>query len=252
MIDNNTFKTYPELKELIKYFQELIAKCCCPPEFEIWSNKRFRKELEISERKASYLRSSGQIEYSKIDGLIFYLKSDVLEMMYRNKVNKSKSKIRIPIYGANMKRGSNPIFHSKKSEKLFSDQSGIFSSDFHTPDFLIGNKDMSGFSSRNLNKPLNTTINYDNFKTYPDLIEVVKYIEELISIGCCPPEFEFWSNRRLCKELEISERKAAYLRSKEHIDFIKIDGLLYYLKSDVLKMIHRNKVKKSKPKSRIH
>ncbi len=85
-------------------------------------------------------------------------------------------------------------------------------------------------------------LNYSNIETYPELAEVLKHIDERVAAASCPPEQEIWDNKRLCKELNISIRTAAYLRSKKILPYHKIEGLIYYLKSDVLNMLKRNRV----------
>ena len=85
-------------------------------------------------------------------------------------------------------------------------------------------------------------LNYSNIETYPELTEVLKHIDERVAAASCPPEQEIWDNKRLCKELNISIRTAAYLRSKKILPYHKVEGLIYYLKSDVLHMLKRNRV----------
>lgn len=85
-------------------------------------------------------------------------------------------------------------------------------------------------------------INYSSIQTYPELVEILLHLDERIASASCPPEQEIWDNKRLCKELSISVRTAAYLRSKKIIPFHKVEGLIFYLKSDVLAMLKRNRV----------
>lgn len=85
-------------------------------------------------------------------------------------------------------------------------------------------------------------INYSNIQTYPELVEVLKHIDERVAAASCPPEQDIWDNKTLCKELSISVRTAAYLRSKKILPYHKVEGLIFYLKSDVLAMLKRNRV----------
>ena len=94
-------------------------------------------------------------------------------------------------------------------------------------------------------------INYHEIQTYPELSEVLKHIDERVAAASCPPEQEIWSNKRLCKELSISIRTAAYLRSKKILPYHKVEGLIYYLKSDVLNMLNRNRVESLSNKLKI-
>jgi hypothetical protein len=94
-------------------------------------------------------------------------------------------------------------------------------------------------------------INYESIQTYPELVEILKHIDERIASATCPPEQEIWDNKRLCKELNISVRSAAYLRSKKLLPYHKVEGLLYYLKSDVLAMLKRYRIESLGNKTRI-
>ena len=94
-------------------------------------------------------------------------------------------------------------------------------------------------------------LNYCSIQTYPELVDVLKHIDERVAAASCPPEQEIWDNKRLCKELSISVRTAAYLRSKKLLPFHKIEGLIYYLKSDVLAMLKRHRVESIGNKTRI-
>ena len=94
-------------------------------------------------------------------------------------------------------------------------------------------------------------IDYSSIQTYPELAEILMHIDERIAAASCPPDQEIWDNKKLCKELSISVRTAAYLRSKKIIPFHKVEGLLYYLKSDVLTMLKRNRVESLSNKLKI-
>ena len=95
MINYNTIETYPELTHLVNLIEERFTSAYCPPEQEIWDNKRLIKELNISVRTASSLRSKKILPYHKVEGLIFYLKSDVLNMLKKSRVESISGKVRI-------------------------------------------------------------------------------------------------------------------------------------------------------------
>ncbi len=94
-------------------------------------------------------------------------------------------------------------------------------------------------------------IDYSSIQTYPELVVILQHIEERIASASCPPEQEIWNNRRLCKELNISIRTASYLRSKKLLPYHKVEGLIYYLKSDVLNMLKKSRVESISNKVRI-
>jgi hypothetical protein len=94
-------------------------------------------------------------------------------------------------------------------------------------------------------------INYNEIQTYPELVDVLKHIDERVAAASCPPDQEIWSNKRLCAELHISIRTAANLRLKKLLPYHKVEGLLYYLKSDVLAMLKRFRIESIGNKTRI-
>jgi hypothetical protein len=94
-------------------------------------------------------------------------------------------------------------------------------------------------------------IDYKSIQTYPELVEILQHLDERIASATCPPEQEIWDNKRICKELNISVRTAAYLRSKKLVPYHKVEGLIYYLKSDVLGMLKRYRIESIGNKSRI-
>ncbi len=94
-------------------------------------------------------------------------------------------------------------------------------------------------------------ISYSSIQSYPELAEILQHLDERIASATCPPEHEIWDNKRLCKELNISIRTSAYLRSKKLLPFHKVEGLIYYLKSDVLAMLKHHRVESIGNKTRI-
>ena len=94
-------------------------------------------------------------------------------------------------------------------------------------------------------------INYNDIQIYPELVQILKHIDERVTEVSCPPEQDIWDNKRLCKELNISVRTAAYLRSKKLLPYHKVEGLIFYLKSDVLKMLKIHRIESIHNKLRI-
>ena len=98
---------------------------------------------------------------------------------------------------------------------------------------------------------MHNMINYNTIQTYPDLVEILKHIDERIASASCPPEQDIWNNKKLCEELSISEITASYLRSKKILPYHKVEGLVFYLKSDVLNMLKKSRVESINGKVRI-
>jgi hypothetical protein len=94
-------------------------------------------------------------------------------------------------------------------------------------------------------------ISYEQIETYPELKELLKHIDERIAAASCPPELDIWDNKRLCKEMNFSVRKAAYLRANKILPYHKVDGMVYYLKSDVLAMLKRYRIESISNKSKF-
>lgn len=110
---------------------------------------------------------------------------------------------------------------------------------------------MAWYSYCGIKRNFIVMLNYKQIETYPELVAILKHIDERIAEASCPPEQEIWNNKRLCKELSISTRKASYLREKGKIQFSKVDGLIFYTKASVLRMISDHSVKSRKGKSRF-
>lgn len=94
-------------------------------------------------------------------------------------------------------------------------------------------------------------INYDSIQTYPELVDILKHIDERIAASSCPPEYDIWTNKRLCEELNISVRTAAYLRSQKLLPYHKVNGMVFYLKSDVLAMLKQCRIESFRNRSKI-
>ncbi len=94
-------------------------------------------------------------------------------------------------------------------------------------------------------------INYSSIETYPELVEILRHIDDRIDSATCPPDQVIWDNKQLCRELNISVRTAAYLRSKKLLTFHKVEGLIFYLKSDVLSLLKRHRIESVSIKSKI-
>ena len=95
MKNQESFETYPELNEVLKRIDDSIAAAATPPEQVTWNNDQLCDELKISRRTAASWRAKGKIPYSKIDGLIFYNKKDVLTFLEEHKVKPIKKRSRL-------------------------------------------------------------------------------------------------------------------------------------------------------------
>lgn len=95
MKPSENFELYPSVEEVLKHIDERIALSACPPDQVIWNNDQLCKELNVSKRTVATWRSKGKIIFSKIDGLIFYTKKDVLAFLEEHKVKFNKRKSRI-------------------------------------------------------------------------------------------------------------------------------------------------------------
>ncbi len=95
MKPSENFEFYPSVEEVLKHIDERIALSACPPDQVIWNNDQLCKELNVSKRTVATWRANGKIIFSKIDGLIFYTKKDVLAFLEEHKVKSNKRKSRI-------------------------------------------------------------------------------------------------------------------------------------------------------------
>jgi hypothetical protein len=71
----------------------VIERLNRPPEQVLLDDVELRQLLKVSKRTTAYLREKELITYSKLGGKIYYLYSDVLEMISRNQIRRIRSKI---------------------------------------------------------------------------------------------------------------------------------------------------------------
>ncbi len=96
MTSEEFFRT-PSAQEFIKELKREILNSKRPPEEIILDETDLCNLLHISKRHAADLRKEGILRYSKIGGKLYYLLSDVLEMIriYRIEIPINKLKFKI-------------------------------------------------------------------------------------------------------------------------------------------------------------
>jgi hypothetical protein len=82
-----------ELNHNMEQLLPVIERLNRPPEQVLLDDVELRKLLKVSKRTTAYLREKGLITYSKLGGKIYYLYSDVLEMISRHQIRCIRSKI---------------------------------------------------------------------------------------------------------------------------------------------------------------
>jgi len=82
-----------ELNHIMEQLLPVIERLTRPPEQVLLDDVELRQLLKVSKRTTAYLREKGLITYSKVGGKIYYLYSDVLEMMSRHQIRCISSKI---------------------------------------------------------------------------------------------------------------------------------------------------------------
>jgi len=74
-------------QEFIKEIKSLVLKGQRPPEEIILDETDLCELLHISKRHAADLRKEGVLKYSKVGGKLFYLLSDVLDMINNYRID---------------------------------------------------------------------------------------------------------------------------------------------------------------------
>lgn len=82
-----------ELNHNMEQLLPVIERLNRPPEQVLLDDVELRQLLKVSKRTTAYLREKELITYSKLGGKIYYLYSDVLEMISRNQIRRIRSKI---------------------------------------------------------------------------------------------------------------------------------------------------------------
>ena len=77
---------WPELKEFIDDIDERVSRAFRPPSEVILDDFDLQKLLKISKRKSAQIRADREITYYKDNGKIYYMLSDVIAYVTRNKV----------------------------------------------------------------------------------------------------------------------------------------------------------------------
>ncbi len=86
----------PDIEEInrkLDLLMNIVGKQINDPKCIVLDNDDFMKMLKISKSKAAMLRNEGKITYSKESqtGKVWYLLSDVLDFLDRNKYEKFKN-----------------------------------------------------------------------------------------------------------------------------------------------------------------
>ena len=85
MTHEEFFRT-PSAQEFIKEIRKEVLSTKRPPEEIILDETQLCELLHISKRHAADLRKEGILKYSKVGGKIYYLLSDVLEMIKKHRI----------------------------------------------------------------------------------------------------------------------------------------------------------------------
>ncbi|MFM7681716.1 MAG: helix-turn-helix domain-containing protein [Bacteroidota bacterium] len=84
-------------QEFIKEIKSLVLKGQRPPEEIILDETDLCDLLNISKRHAADLRKEGVLKYSKIGGKLFYLLSDVLDMIKNYRIDIPTNNLKLKI-----------------------------------------------------------------------------------------------------------------------------------------------------------
>lgn len=95
-------------------------------------------------------------------------------------------------------------------------------------------------------KKLKTMKTQEDFFRHPGWEEIIKEIQYQISQSKRPPSEIILDDVDLCIMLKCSKRKTAELRANKEIAYSKT-GKVYYLLSDVLAYIERNRIEADCP-----
>jgi len=84
-------------QEFLKEIRKEVLSTKRPPEEIILDETQLCELLHISKRHAADLRKEGIIKYSKVGGKLYYLLSDVLDMIKRYQINTPSNKLKFKL-----------------------------------------------------------------------------------------------------------------------------------------------------------
>ena len=96
MTHEEFFRT-PPAQEFIKEIRKEVLSTKRPPEEIILDETQLCELLHISKRHAADLRKEGILKYSKIGGKIYYLLSDVLEMIKKHRIENPSDNLKFKL-----------------------------------------------------------------------------------------------------------------------------------------------------------
>jgi hypothetical protein len=91
------FKHRPEFLELMKMFRYEVQNAQRPANELIIDDADLQKLLKVCRRTTANYRSQGLIDYSQIGGKNFYIYSDILKAIEKNKVPAIHNQLRFPL-----------------------------------------------------------------------------------------------------------------------------------------------------------
>lgn len=94
---NEEFFRTPSAQEFFKELKREILNVKRPPEEIILDETDLCELLHISKRHAADLRKEGILIYSKIGGKLYYILSDVLEMIKKHRAHIPTSNIKFRV-----------------------------------------------------------------------------------------------------------------------------------------------------------
>jgi len=97
MQSHEEFFRTPAVQEFIKELKRELLSTKRPPEEIILDETDLCELLHISKRHAADLRKEGVLKYSKVGGKLFYLLSDVLDMIKNYRIDIPTNNLKLKI-----------------------------------------------------------------------------------------------------------------------------------------------------------
>jgi len=97
MAIHELIRKIPELEELVRSFRYEVGQAKRPPNEVVLDDVDLQAYLKVSKRKTAELRAQGLIKYSKPDGKVYYMLSDVLDYVQKNTVDTGEKNLKIKL-----------------------------------------------------------------------------------------------------------------------------------------------------------
>jgi hypothetical protein len=94
-MNSEDFRKNLTAKEISELFYQALNEVTRPANERVLNDSQLCQMLSVSKRTTATWRATGVLAHHKVGGIVFYLHSDVLEMLQKNRIEPLSSKLNI-------------------------------------------------------------------------------------------------------------------------------------------------------------